>query len=260
MESPAPNVHAYAIADAISVRAFLSGLSDEVIKADKTQALLRLKEGSYAMVHDFGVVVFFNTTTEAQKPLLARLNSMSGPQPHAPLVEDFSIVVAPGERTAAGFDKLVVGELTVPIVELVGLVVGQSAAMEYYEDDVDRILGRLDVLADEVAEGGGFRGSVRTLNRFIGEGLRLRNRVIFTLALLDSPVSTWDDEVLDRLHRELRSSFGIEDRYRALDHKLAMIRDSLQIIGDLTRHKRSMLLEAGVAILIALEIVLFLVK
>lgn len=260
MQVQGPNVHAYAIADAISVRAFVKDLPHEVVKLSKTEAVLKLGEQSYALVHDFGALVFFNATQAAQQPLIKRLVDLGGPQPREPLVEDFCVVVAPGERSSAGFDKLVVGELSLPIVELVGLVVGQSAAMEYYEDDVDRILGRLDVLADEVAEGGGFRGSVRTLNKFIGEGLRLRNRVIFTLALLDSPISTWDDEVLDRLHRELRSSFGIEDRYRALDHKLAMIRDSLQIIGDLTRHKRSMLLEAGVAILIALEIILYIVK
>lgn len=260
MDGTTPNVHAYAIADAISVRAFTTDLSCEVLKQSKTQAVVNLGEKSYAMVHDFGALVFFNTSKDAQRPLLDRLMKVAGPQPREPLVEDFTVTIAPGENSRAGFDRLVVSELTLPIVELVGLVVGQSAAMEYYEDDVDRILARLDGLANEVANDGGFRGSVRTLNKFIGEGLRLRNRVIFTLALLDSPLSTWDDEVLDRLHRELRSSFGIEDRYRALDHKLAMIRDSLQIIGDLTRHKRSMLLEAGVAVLIALEILLYLVK
>lgn len=260
MDGKTPNVHAYAIADAISVRAFTTDLPCEVLKQSKTQAVVKLGNQSYAMVHDFGALVFFNADEAARQRLIDRLIKLAGPQPREPLVEDFTVVVAPGEQSRAGFDRLVVGELTLPTVELVGLVVGQSAAIEYYEDDVDRILARLDVLADEVAEDGGFRGSVRTLNKFIGEGLRLRNRVIFTLALLDSPVSTWDDEVLDRLHRELRSSFGIEDRYRALDHKLAMIRDSLQIIGDLTRHKRSMLLEAGVAVLIALEIILYILK
>ena len=177
-----------------------------------------------------------------------------------PLAEEFAVVVDPTQRSSAGFDRIVLKELSVEAVELVALVVGQSVGMEYYENDVDRILARIDAVATKLAASGRFRGNVRELTRFIGEGMVLRNRVIHTLALLDAPLLAWDDETLDRVYRELRTSFAIDERYRALDQKLSMIRDNLELIVDLARHKRSLWLEVSVVLLIALEIMLALLK
>src|SRR5262249_23598492 len=106
------------------------------------------------------------------------------------------------------------------------------------------------------ADSGRFRARSRELLSFVGRGMVTRTQVIHTLALLDAPAATWDDETLDRLHRELRVSFAIEDRYRGLDHKLRMLQDNLELLLDLTRHTRSIVLELAVIVLIATELVL----
>ncbi len=90
--------------------------------------------------------------------------------------------------------------------------------------------------------------------------MAMRTRVVHTLALLDAPALTWDSETLDRLYRALRASFEIEDRYRALDHKLGMIQDNLELLVDLSRRARSFALEVLVVVLIATELVLGLVR
>jgi uncharacterized Rmd1/YagE family protein len=88
--------------------------------------------------------------------------------------------------------------------------------------------------------------------------METRNLVVGTLSLLDAPSSVWDSEVLDRMYRELRAAFAIEERYRALDHKLDMIQDNLALFVDLTRHRRSLALEIIVILLIAGELILLL--
>jgi uncharacterized Rmd1/YagE family protein len=153
-----------------------------------------------------------------------------------------------------------VRELRQPVVELISLIVAQSVAMEYYEEDVDEILGRLDQISVRLGEKGGFRGSARELVRFIGHGMSTRNQVVHTLSLLDAPPTVWESETLDHLYRDLRSSFEIEDRYRALDHKLRMIQDNFEILVDLTRHRRTMMLEMTIVLLIAIEIALLVVQ
>lgn len=112
-------------------------------------------------------------------------------------------------------------------------------------------------MAVQLEQMGHFRGRVRDLLRLVGLGMTLRNRVVRTLSLLDSPALTWDVEELDRLHRDLKQSFSIEDRYRALDHKLHMIDDNLELLVDLAQQKRSLFLEILVVVLIAIEVVLF---
>jgi uncharacterized Rmd1/YagE family protein len=139
----------------------------------------------------------------------------------------------------------------------VAFVIGQSVAMEYYEEDVDAILVRLQRVAGGLQERGRFRVGSKELLKLVGRGMSMRNRVVHTLALLDSPEQAWNDELLDRLYRELRMSFGIEDRYRALDHKLQMIGDNLELFVDLTQHRRSMAIEWLIVSLIAIEVILF---
>ncbi|MFO0679316.1 MAG: RMD1 family protein [Polyangiaceae bacterium] len=221
-------------------------------------------------VHDFGAIVFFDFDEPERKALLAKLFATIGPETRAPVVDDFLVVVQKTPildplgravtRPTARFDRLVVAHYSPELAELVSVVVGQSVGMEYYEDDVAAILGRIDVLTREFADQGAFRGRMRDLTKFIGEAMILRNDVIQTLALLDAPPSAWDDESLDRAYRELRSAFAIEDRYRALDQKLAMIRDHLELVLDVARHRTSLIVEVGVAVLILVEVVLFVVE
>ena len=167
------------------------------------------------------------------------------------------MTIEAGAAPKARFDGVTVDSMTPAIAEVIAHVIGQSVAMEYYESDVDRILERIHDLVGQVAKLGRFHGGLRNVSRFLGTALHLRNRVVFTLALLDPPSSTWDDESLDRLFRELRTVFSLDERYRSLDHKLSMIRDSLALIADLTQQRRSMYLEIGIFVLILLEVVLF---
>lgn len=220
----------------------------------KTHSVFAYPDGGLAVAHDFGALVFFGVPDAEQKRVLAALHE------GAPAEDDYEIHVDAEQPTGAFFEHMVVDKLTPELVDLLATVIGQSVGMEYFEVDVDRILRRIDEFAGEVAERGKSKRSVKELTRFVGEAMQLRNQVIFTLSLLDAPAATWDDETLDRLHRDLRGAFAIEDRYRALDHKLNMIRDSLDLMVDMTRQQHSMMLEWGIAILIALELVLVLVK
>lgn len=102
------------------------------------------------------------------------------------------------------------------VVEIVCFVLAQSAAMEYYERDVDQIFAGLRKASTTIAEHGTFRGNEKDLLRFVGNAMITRNEIISTLALLDTPQLAWNAEPLDKLFRALRDLFEIEDRYRAL--------------------------------------------
>ena len=216
---PAIPIQAYAIASTVPLKelAFLFDGKAVFTRAAKTVLVARYEEG-WAVVHDFGAVVFFGVTeTERDRVVAAikKFDEAERPRASAAVAESFRVDVRPDVlRATVTFDSIVVRELSQPVVELVAFIIGQSVAMEYYEDDVDAILDHLDVIAAGLAEHGRFRGSVKELLRFVGRGMGLRNHVIHTLALLDSPALTWDDEMLDRLYRELRLSFAIEGAFR----------------------------------------------
>ncbi|XYI03799.1 RMD1 family protein [Sorangium sp. So ce1128] len=254
-------VEAYAIAGTVLPRDVqgLFGSDAERIKVTKTVVVVRYAEHSWAVAHDFGVLVFVGVPAAERQRVLDALLSSSGAETQPPLGESFLVELRPGSEPSAHFDRVVVGELDARTVELVALAIGQSVGMEYYEDNVDRLITQFEQTSQRLANSGRFRGNSRELLCFIGRGMTTRTQVVHTLALLDAPAIAWDSEPLDRLYRDLRASFAIEDRYRALDQKLHMIQDNLELLVDLVQHRRSQLLEVAVVALIVIEIVLALI-
>lgn len=256
-------VRAYAIASTLSVLDLMKHLPEaHVLRRSKTHVVAQfVEEEAFIVAHDFGAVITFGASEVANDRVLQALRATGGAQPRAPLEDDFLIEVDPAAHELSIEARLVrTPQLEIPLIDLVGHVLGQSVAMEYFETDVDNLVSRIDGIAREVAAHGRFRGSVKGLMMFIGNSMVLRNQVIGTLALLDEPPITWEFPHLERAYRELRQVFSVDDRYRSLDHKLKMAQDNLELIADLARHARTMALELGVIALIALEVVLFFVK
>jgi uncharacterized Rmd1/YagE family protein len=173
-----------------------------------------------------------------------------------PLTESFLIQVEPGAQQEVRFDKLVTGELTLGVVEIVCEVLAQSVAMDYYAQDVAEIEEATDRIADELRLAGRIPGRIRNLTQFIGLCIATRNDVVSTLALFDKPDATWENEQLDRLWQGLRKMLEIDDRYRALDAKLRLFQDNLVVLVDLSRQRHTLFLEITVAILILAEMLL----
>jgi uncharacterized Rmd1/YagE family protein len=226
------------------------------VRVNKTSLVVRYGEQSWVVAHDFGVLVFIGVPEAERKRVMDRLLGLCNRETRAPLLENFMVELRPGSRPSAQFDRVVLAELDVRSVELVALVIGQSMGMEYYEDNVDELISQLENASRKLADSGRVSGKSKDLLALVGRGMTTRTQVVHTLSLLDSPAVAWDDEGLDRLHRDLRLAFAIEDRYRSLDQKLRMIQDNLELLVDLAQHKRSLLLEAAVLGLIAIELVL----
>jgi required for meiotic nuclear division protein 1 len=253
------SVRAFAFASTLQPKTIAEFFPPEVERArvTKTIAVLRYGPRSWAVVHDFGAVVFAGVDQPACMSVVERVRKQVGDEPKPPLEESFAIEVAPDQKPGVRFDRAVVTELDPRTVAIVTLVVAQSVAMEYYESDLDALIAELEKRSKRLATQGRLRGSARALMKFIGEGMTMRSEVIHTLSLLDSPGITWEDEALDRLYRELRTTFEIEERYRALDHELRIVQDNLALMVDMARQRRFEFLEIVVAIFVTLETLLF---
>jgi len=230
----------------------------ERVRLTKTLLVVRYGPRSWAVAHDFGALVFVGVPADERARVTKALLSHVVHEPRAPLEETFAVEIDPAAAPAVKFDRVVVPELDARVVELVSLVVAQSVAMEYYEGDLDALVAALEQRSRLLATEGRLRGSVRELNRFIGQGMTMRSQVIHTLSLLESPGATWENEGLDRLYRGLRTGFEIEERYRALDHEIRIVQDNLALLVDMVRQRRYTLLEVTVAVFVVFETLLFL--
>jgi uncharacterized Rmd1/YagE family protein len=217
--------------------------------------------GGVVFVYPFGAVVFLDVAPEARTRELQRLAAARPGLTQSQVLNEQMLVREAAEaRTDMDAGVLVVDSLSFARASVVALTVGQSAAMEYYERIVDQMFVETDRLAGELERVGTMPMRTRHLAKFIGATVGTRTEVLSVLHLLDMPDAAWDDPGAERIYQKLRAEFDLVDRYQSLELKLRSVQDALEVITDVARDRRLVMLEAAIVVLIILEIVLSLVR
>lgn len=221
---------------------------------------LALPEEGEIFLYPFGAVVFRDVPREGREAQLARLLEVRPGLTTEVVREDFTVREEQGAATRVAEGVLVVDRLTGPRAAIVAQTVAQSAAMEYYERIVEDLFARTNSLVSRLETRGTVPLRVRPLHRFIGEAIGTRSEVLSVLHLLDKPDAVWDDPAMDRIYEDLRGEFDLGDRYQALESKLRGVQESLELVLDVARDRRLVLLEVAIVALIVAELLLSLLR
>ena len=212
-------------------------------------------EGGEVFLYPFGAAVFHDLPADRREAELERLRRARPGLTTKIIREDLTLCEAPEEKAGFASGTLVIDRLTDARSEIVALTVAQSASMEYYEKLVDQMFVRTGALVERLEKSGTVSLRTRPLHRFIGEAITTRSEVFTILSLLDKPDEVWDDPIMDRIYSELRSEFDLGDRYTSLELKLRSVQEALELILDVARERRLILLEVAVVLLILAELV-----
>jgi uncharacterized Rmd1/YagE family protein len=252
-----PRLHAF------SALAFAENFSLRELSAAYPAARRTAKQLRYAVepvgevfIYPFGAAVFRDLSTERREAELARLRSARPGLTTQVIREEFTVREVDGTGWGIAEGVLTVDRLTPDRSGIVALTVAQSAAMEYYERLVDQMFLRTAGLVEKLERQGTVSIKTRPLHRFIGEAIGTRSEVFMVLSLLDKPDETWYDPAMDRIYMDLRSEFDLADRYTALELKLRSVQEALELVLDVARERRLVLLEVSIVILIVLELIL----
>jgi len=250
--------HAVAFVENLS----LKDLATAYPEARRTPHVLSFTtaSGGDVFVYPFGAIVFRDMPVVERDDALARLRRARPGLTSATVIEEFTAREDPGATPDVAGGVLTVDRLTPERARVISLTVAQSAAMEYYERIVEEMFGRTARLVDRMEARGSVPVSTRPLHRFIGAAISTRNEVLSILHLLDKPDEAWDDAAMDRIYDELRAEFDLVDRHRALETKLRSVQEALELILDVARDRRLVVLEATIVVLILFEIVLTLLR
>jgi uncharacterized Rmd1/YagE family protein len=207
-------------------------------------------------MYPFGAVVFHSVSADVREAELARLYRSRPGLTSANVNDELTVRERPGAQPDVVNGVLIVDKMTFERASVVALTIAQSAAMEYYDRIVDQMFGQTDKLVDRMEKLGTSPLSTRPLHRFIGAAIGTRSEVLSILHLLDPPDVLWDDPGGDAIYSQLRAEFDLGDRYHALELKLRAVQEALELVLDVARDRRLLLLEASIVFLIILEIAL----
>ena len=245
--------HAIAFEENFSLRELTGVFAGARIGARELYLAVEPTGGIY--VYPFGAMATCDVPPERREAELDRLRTAQPKLTTKVVREDYSVIEQAGTQIGICNGGLKVDRLTSARAGVVALIVAQSAAMEYYERIVDQLFSRTGSLVEQLERRGSVPFRTRPLNRFIGEAILARTEVLSVLHLLDKPDATWEDAAMDRIYDDLRAEFDLVDRYAAMESKLRSIQEALELVLEVARDRRLLLLEVAVVVLILAELV-----
>lgn len=211
-------------------------------------------QGGIVFIYPFGAIVFCDVPPEGREAELTRLYRARPGLTSTQEQEEFTVRQDPGAKPDVVNGVLILDNMTFERASVVALTIAQSASMAYYDRIVDQMFVQTDKLVDRLEKVGTMPLSTRPLHRFIGAAVGTRNEALSILHMLDRPDALWDDPGADSIYEQLRAEFDLVDRYQALELKLRAVQEALELVLDVARDRRLILLEASIVVLIIFEI------
>jgi uncharacterized Rmd1/YagE family protein len=211
---------------------------------------------AYLLVYNFGSVVFFNVADKDLEVEMARLSEFRTPSDTMRTSDNFVIEVSESGTNKALFDKLEVKTLTYDSIKIASVLLAQSTALEYYEILIENLLEKTSKFSRRLEKEGQYLDKSEDLLKFIGLCLNTRQDIISNLYIVDSPDEVWENNDLERLFTDLKAILDIDVRYRALEHKIEIIQESIEMIVDLTKNRRATQLELAIIFLFMIDIII----
>ncbi|MCK6454703.1 MAG: RMD1 family protein [Alphaproteobacteria bacterium] len=213
--------------------------------------------GPAVVLFKSGAAVFINMTPVEEEDVIRSL----GARIVEPLAERESetaqIVIRPDEdgiTSPTGAIQLKAADSNRLLLVAEALAV--SVALAHDERRIARAFERLEPVASSLVKRRLPPGPKAALLGQIGEALHIQQRLAERVDLDEKPDLLWDHPELERFWAKLVDEYDLPQRARAIERRLAVIRETADTITDLISTRTSHRLEWYIIALIALEIAL----
>lgn len=177
---------------------------------------------------------------------------------HEKIQDDFLLVVSPEMPETVEFEKVTIKSSGREKLALVSFLMAQSNTLEHYENQAIELTESSSVLTDHMVKGE-MPPRGKEMLVYTGKSLALRRELMAQVSVMDPPEVIWESKSLDALYYELRNNFEISQRMRVVEHKLELLKETAQLVVSINESRRSHFLEIIIILLIAVEIVLYLI-
>lgn len=139
--------------------------------------------------------------------------------------------------------------------ELVSVILAKSVALEKSEDQLGRILDKLEVIIERL-EKGNLRIGDRELARTTAKIARHQYNTINYIMILDKPDITWSNSSAAEFYDQLSEFYELNDRFEILTKKTAILSNIVDGFSSISHSIRGLFVEWVIVILIIVEVIL----
>lgn len=157
--------------------------------------------------------------------------------------------------------KIVEDEIILPNQEVLARLaishgIAQSVKLGVFENKVRRIFNHTKHIPEELARQGRIGLSRKEIRRKMGELFIERNSINLHVDVLDTPEFFWEYSELEPLYAMTANYLDIETRVEVLNHRLDVVRELFEMLGNELNHQHSSRLEWTIIFLIVVEVIL----
>lgn len=140
-------------------------------------------------------------------------------------------------------------------LELISVVIAKSTALEKVEEQIGRILDRLENMIDRL-EKANLKISDKELARTTAGIIRHEYNIINYLMILDKPDITWINSEAGLFYEKMSGFFELNDRYEILKQKTDILNVIVGHFSSISHSIRGLFVEWLIVVLILVEIFL----
>jgi uncharacterized Rmd1/YagE family protein len=247
-------IEAYQISEVINLKKFRNEYTSQPLIFNNSELFYKQDDDKYCYLLSYGIVVFASFTDLEKSEFLKFVKGFIEDEVHEKYEEHFIVQTDPSVSVVLSYNSITVSEITDNTVRIVMLNIGQSVALDFYEDLTLEIFKDSREITDELEKTGTFKYSKKGLLKFVGRTINIKNSIIDNLYIFDAPEEVWENEHLERIDKGLKKTFDLKMRYQDIDYKLKIVQDNLRLFTDLLQNRESTRLEWIVIILILIEV------
>lgn len=132
----------------------------------------------------------------------------------------------------------------------------QSIKLETFEEAIKEAIQKNSILPEEMASRGVISLSRRAIFKRMGEIFIARSSINLNIEYLDAPEFFWRNPNLEVHYVMIKKFLDISSRVMALNQKLDLLQELLDILNSQVQYSHSTLLESIIILLIAVEIMI----
>lgn len=251
-------IEAIQLAESFNIKKFRTDFQTEAHSGSTTELFYSFPDNNrFLYLFDYGVVVFANYDALGKSELVQFVKNYASELVDLNLSEEYRIETnSTVDKPVVKNNYVTVSKIDSSMLRIVMLNIGQSVALDYYENLTDDLISSSKHYIVQLEKQGKISISKTNLLKYIGKVLNVKNSIIDNLYILDDPNLVWDNEELDVLNRNLKANFDINTRFKDLDYRLQIVEDNLTLFTDVLNVRESSKLEWLIVILIFIEIVI----
>ncbi|XP_015584583.1 protein RETARDED ROOT GROWTH, mitochondrial isoform X2 [Ricinus communis] len=209
----------------------------------------------YMVVFQYGSAVLFNIEDHEVESFLEIVRRhASGLLPEM-RKDDYAIKEKPllVEDMQGGADYIVLKTLDTDSIRIMGSVLGQSIALDYFVSQVDGMVEEFAGINRAMEKTGTFTMDRKKLLQLVGKANSNLADVILKVGLFERSEIAWRDAKYAQIYEYLREEYEVTQRFGNLDFKLKFVEHNIHFLQEVIQNRRSDLLEWCIIFLLSVE-------